>query len=354
MPAATAKAMNKIPGVKARFITHIKHVYQEGNEYGIYLNYPERLLRIKPVLLRKLVSLIFHKVIFECYRAIVMTKWLLWADVVHWTGDSAYKSNYDLWLLRCFRKKRFIEWVGSEMRVPEVTMKESPWYEEAFHNGYEYPTESKEASYALQEKFFRYGFTPVLVPEMQLFLKPGLFSKVYTTQYRVFERDRYPQAFFPEERKDKIVIVHAPSAKFAKGSNYIIPIVEELKQDYPIEFIMLHGVPRQEVIRTMQGCDIFIDQIVLGSYASAAIEAMSFGKPTVAYIMDSVYKQGIPYTCPIVNAHPDNLKEKLIGLLDDARLRSRIGRESRSYVEQFHDADKIALQLLDFYKESKE
>ena len=97
---------------------------------------------------------------------------------------------------------------------------------------------------------------------------------------------------------------------------------------------------------------IFIDQIILGSYAAAAIEAMSMGKPTVAYIMPSVFKKGVSESCPIVNANPDNLKAVLIDLINNPQLRNEIGRKSRKFVEEFHDSDKLAIQLLDIYRNS--
>jgi glycosyltransferase involved in cell wall biosynthesis len=270
--------------------------------------------------------------------------------VIHWSWNSTSKYDLDLRLVKFFKKKRFIEWVGSEMRIPEITMLESKWYKEIFNNGYEYSnTESREASYHLQEKFAKYGFVPVLVPEMHLFLKPGLFKTVFTTQYRIFQKDKFPEVFYPDPANDKIVIVHSPSAKFAKGSGYIITVVEKLKTRHNIEFILLNNVPHPVVLETMKRCDIFIDQIILGSYAAAAIEAMSLGKPTVAYIMPSVYNKGIPADCPIVNANPDTLEQKLTELITDPELRYNTGIRSRRYVEEVHNADTLALQLLEIY-----
>jgi len=236
------------------------------------------------------------------------------------------------------------------MRVPEVTMSESKWYKEIFNNGYEYSEiESKKRSYQLQEKFAHYDFIPILVPEMHLFLKPGLFNRTFLIQYRIFQEDKFPEVFYPKLSNDKIIIVHSPSAKCGKGSNYIISVVEELKKKYPIEFILLHNVSRATVLNTMKSCDIFIDQIIVGSYAAAAIEAMSLGKPAIAYIMPGVFKSGTPEYCPIINANPDNLKVKLEELIKEPQLRQDIGKKSRKYVEEIHDVNKIALQLLEIY-----
>lgn len=350
MPAITAAAMNRIPGITAKYITTYRHKYLQDNPAMINLAFslPYRSFRENP--LKNILYIIGNNLWHKPYKLIQLCRWIMWADVVHWSWDNTLSYNIDLRLVKFFRKKRFIEWVGSEMRIPEITMLESKWYKEIFNNGYEYShMESKEGSYRLQEKFAKYGFVPILVPEMHLFLQPGLFNTVFTTQYRIFQKDKFPEVFFPERGKDKLIIVHSPSAKFAKGSRFIIQAIEKLKTRYNIEFILLNNVPHAEVLETMKRCDIFIDQIILGSYAAAAIEAMSLGKPTLAYIMPGVYRNGTPADCPVVNVNPDNLEEKLTALINDPELRYNIGVKSRRFVEEVHNADKIALQLLDIY-----
>lgn len=350
MPAITADALNKIPGITARYISTRKHKYLQDNDAMIDLTFefPYKSFRENP--LKHFLYLIGNKLVLKLYKFLKLCRWIMWADVVHWNWDSTNKFSLDLMFAKLLKKRRFIEWVGSEMRIPEITMAESKWYKEAFNNGYEYSSiESRESSFRLQEKFAKYGFVPILVPEMHLFLKSSLFKTVFLTQYRIFQKNKFPTPFYPDPAKNKIVIVHSPSAKYAKGSNFIIPVIEKLKEKYNIEFILLHNVPRTEVIETMKRCDIFIDQIILGSYAAAAIEAMSLGKPTLAYIMPGVYKKGIPESCPIINVNPETLQEKLKELIEDPMLRFQVGVKSRLFAEEVHNADKLALQLLEIY-----
>ena len=354
MPAITADAMNKIPGVTAKYISTYRHKYLQESSAKIDLTFKliYKTFRENPA--KNILYILCANLFYKPYKLIKLCRWIMWADVVHWSWDSTIKYNLDLKIVKLLKKKRFIEWVGSEMRVPEITMLESKWYREVFNNGYEYSAmESKRNSFHLQEKFAKYGFVPILVPEMQMFLKPGLFPTVYTTQYRIFQKDKFPKAFFPKPDNDKIVIVHSPSAKVAKGSHYIIAIIEKLKVKYNIEFRLLHDIPQSSAIEIIKDCDIFIDQIILGSYAGAAIEAMSLGKPTLAYIMPGVFEKGTPKNCPIVNTNPDTLEDKLLLLIKDPMLRHKIGVESRQYVEQIHNADTLALQLLKIYENEK-
>ena len=81
----------------------------------------------------------------------------------------------------------------------------------------------------------------------------------------------------------------------------------------------------------------------------AALEAMSFGKPVVCYIMPQIFENGLSQECPIVNANPDTLEEVLIKLITSPSLRNEIGKKSRTFVEQNHDVELLSDQLLSLY-----
>lgn len=179
-----------------------------------------------------------------------------------------------------------------------------------------------------------------------------MFPTIHPIFYRCFEKERYLISEIKPTSSTKIRILHSPSAKFAKGSNYILPVIDELSKLYQIEFVIQNKVPRHEVLKAMQECDIYIDQIVLGSYASAAIEAMAFGKPVIAYIMPRVFEKGIPTDCPIINANPSNLKDKLIESIENKEFRDLKGKEGRIYVEKFHDAEIESRKLITIYNYS--
>jgi glycosyltransferase involved in cell wall biosynthesis len=76
----------------------------------------------------------------------------------------------------------------------------------------------------------------------------------------------------------------------------------------------------------------------------AAMEAMSFGKPVMCYLLPQVFEAGLPQECPIVNTNPVNLKEQLIKLINNPKLRESIGMAGRAYVEKYHDAEIISTQ----------
>lgn len=336
MPAITATVMNRIPGVSARGLFLSKGIYNSDRGFLSY----EKESRKNPI----------RWAYSRVHKMSSFARLVAWSDIIHWTWDNPSKYELDLKYVRALNKPGVVEWVGSDIRVPEITSMESPWYQHAYDHGYEYrDIENKEKSYRIQEKFHKYSIEPILVPEMQLFLKPGLFSVVHNTQYRIITSEFMPQ--YPDVDNKVPVIVHAPSKMIAKGSNYIIEVIESIRKDIPLEFKLLTNVSHQEVLQTVRNADIFIDQVILGSYATAAIEAMCYGKPVLAYIMPRVFEKGLPIDCPIVNVTPVNIKEKLIPLILDAQLRNEIGQKSRQYVERVHDAVVIANELLEIYKD---
>jgi glycosyltransferase involved in cell wall biosynthesis len=331
------EALNRITGVEAKGLFVGKHKYQyEGKNCQF----------IELGLKNQLLNAILNRVITFFY----FLKLIFWADSVYYVWNSFLPFGIDLKIVSLLKKNALIEWVGSEIRNPEVVKKLSPYIEQAYQNGYEYTAlESSKKSYRLQKTFSCSGFYPMIVPEMSLFVFNELFAKTFSVHYRMNIANFVPN--YPSNTKP--IIIHAPTAPIAKGSNIIIPVIEELKKEYDFEFVLLHGVSREKVLQSVQNCDIFLDQIIAGSYGMASCEAMAFGKPVMCYIMPAVFENGLPLECPIVNTNPDNLKEQLIRLITNPQLRYEIGVKSRAYAEKYHDADKIALDIVNVFEEIK-
>lgn len=335
MPSITAEAMNQLNGITAICITVGQNKYTSNFTNTINLEVNN--------------SNFFLKVYSKIKVTYFLIKYIYWADVIHWTCGSILPYNFDLFLIRLLNKKAFIEWVGSDIRIPEYLMKINTTYKDVFNNGYEYSkTENLITSFKVQESFRKYNFKPILVPEMKYYLKEGLFNKVYDTQYRINSNKILP-TYTRLVKSSKLKIVHAPSARIAKGSDIILIIIEKLKTVYDFEYLELNNMTHEDVLNNIKDADIFIDQIVLGSYAMAAMEAMSFGKPVISYIIPFYYEMGIPKDCPIINANRDNLYIELEKLITSDKLRLSIGKQSRLYIEKYHDSRILSNKLLAIY-----
>jgi glycosyltransferase involved in cell wall biosynthesis len=147
----------------------------------------------------------------------------------------------------------------------------------------------------------------------------------------------------------KIRIIHSPSDRLLKGTYYIEQAVHKLKKlGYNIELILLENIPNTQVKEFMKEADIAIDQLNVGWYGVFGIEAMSMGIPTCSYIKSDLEEYA--KKCPIINVNSKNLIEKLQMLIEDGKLREKIGKMSRRFAESHHDYIKNAKKIINLYK----
>jgi hypothetical protein len=160
--------------------------------------------------------------------------------------------------------------------------------------------------------------------------------------------DLRPFTPVPPSDRERPIVLHAPSNRAKKGTEHVIAACAEL----PVELDLIEGVPHDEARERYARADIVVDQLNAGWHGIFALEAMALGKPVVTYLKPDVVAQAehaYGVRVPIVPATADTLVEALRPLVADPGLRRRIGAESRAYVEQVHDIDRIADRLLDLY-----
>jgi hypothetical protein len=285
----------------------------------------------------------------QIIKGYYFVKWILWADVIHWYFSSKMLPfGLDLKLIKVLNKPAVVEWLGSDIRIPEIEFADNPYYRKVFKNGYEYQTESYHRSRETQRRFVRAGFLPLTIPCMIQYLQKDLCPQFCKVGQRIMLTHLTP--CYPNPEKRNPLVVHAPSAPVAKGTPAVLIAIEQLKKKYDFEFVLIQGMPRKKALEIVQAADIYLDQFIIGYYGMAAIEAMAFGKPVLCYLKPSLIHE-VPPDLPIINANPDNLAEILEPLLQDGKLRQEIGERSRIYVEKYHDAVKWAYMLLDIYRE---
>lgn len=144
------------------------------------------------------------------------------------------------------------------------------------------------------------------------------------------------------------IVLHAPSSRRRKGTEHVIAACEQL----PVELEIIEGLHHDDARRRYERADIVVDQLNAGWYGLFAVEAMALGKPVVTFLHDEAVartEEAFQTKVPLVSATAETLVDTLRPLVEDADHRRRIGADSRVYVEQIHDADKIADRLLDIY-----
>lgn len=150
-------------------------------------------------------------------------------------------------------------------------------------------------------------------------------------------------------RVDPLRIVHAPSDREKKGTRHVIGAVERLaRAGYPVELMMLEGVPHDEVPRFCGRADIGVDQLLIGAYGTAAVEMMATGLPVVCRIRDDL-RSHYPADLPIVSAGPHDVFEALESLIRDPDRRVELGRRGVAYVRREHEMHTVASRVLAGY-----
>jgi glycosyltransferase involved in cell wall biosynthesis len=299
---------------------------------------------IEPVSRRKV-----YRWIWRSFRWLYnYLKWVAWADVIHWYfGTPVLPWGLDLKYIKALGKPGVVEWLGSDIRIPEIEFEDNPYYKAAFYSGYEYQFESLQRSRQIQKKFAEAGFASIVPVCMLRYVQADICPRVYVVPQRIVLSDYNPA--YPDPAVTRPLIVHAPTAPIAKGTPAVLKAIERLKTKYNFEFRLIHGMSRNEALQVVQRADIFLDQFVVGDHGMAALEAMAFGKPVVCYIKPSMIDK-YPPDLPIINATQDNLADVLEPLLKDGELRHEIGKCSRAYVEKYHDAIRLAYRLVDIYQ----
>ncbi|MFD8466798.1 glycosyltransferase [Streptomyces cyaneofuscatus] len=150
------------------------------------------------------------------------------------------------------------------------------------------------------------------------------------------------------ERKRPIVL-HAPSKRWTKGTDRIMPALTELHDKGVIDFRLAEGIPWSEMRELVRSADLVLDQFTTGSYGTFAVEAMAAGKPVVGYISETV-RTATQGRLPIVNATPDTLRDVLGTLLADREGAAAIGRASVEFAHTYHDGTWTAQVLGGFLK----
>ena len=252
----------------------------------------------------------------------------------------------DLHVYKELGKKTVIHYVGSDIRMYSIASRINPYLALAEDDYFKYHfiTEHKVFHNLVQfstyvDMYFTVGneFKSVL-------------SSWYTRSYEYcqpLDVTRFTNDY--KKTDDRFLIVHAPSNSAIKGTKFIVEAINSLKEKYDFDFILVQNKTNAEAMEIYKKADLIIDQLILGWHGVFAVEAMALGKPVVCHICDYA-KEGYPEGLPIINGNPDNIKEVIEWALNNKKELNEIGRRGREYVEEHHDAKKIAASFLTEYE----
>jgi len=148
-------------------------------------------------------------------------------------------------------------------------------------------------------------------------------------------------------RRERLVIIHAPSNPLTKGSDYIQEVMDELyKEGLDFEFQLIQNLPNNELLPILSNADIVIDELYGDTIGMFSHEAMATGNLVLTHYPATFAK--IPPDCPAVNITRENLREQVRRAIVDIHWRSELSYRGRLFVEKHCNYIDIAKQMLDW------
>lgn len=168
----------------------------------------------------------------------------------------------------------------------------------------------------------------------------------------------YDPSELPERsnaHNEKVTIIHSPTNRQYKGTELIISVVEKIKKERKIEFLLMENVDRAKLLKIKAASDISIDQVggSMGGtgYGKAGIETIAMGLPTITN-MTKHYQEWLPENPFVVANNADELYNKLNELIDNAGLRFELGEKGKTWVSKYHGYQGVNDQLKELYRKN--
>lgn len=308
----------------------VQHVLRKKNPFGYTC---DRCLNIDRSN-KKMLIFYFFKMLLEEIREIVTCR------VLHFHYGQSLFYNYDLPILKFFRKKIFMEFHGSDLRDPIMAYQINPF-------DIEPEMGLTERHRKLIHSACKYSTGIILHDDELIPYLPSNHPPIFVIPLK-FDPYKF-EPVWPSVETHTVRIVHAPTNRYLKGSDFIETAIEELSNVYNIEYLRVENMKQEQAFELYKKADIIIDQLRTGTYGVFAIEGMALGKPVITYVTDEM-KNSLPDSLPIISANSQNIKMQIEYLLRDANLRLKLGKEGRTYVETYHDYRINSRMLLNVYR----
>lgn len=247
-------------------------------------------------------------------KFIIFSKFVGKYDIYHFHVRTLLPKGMDSMLWKILRKRLILHHHGSELRFKG-------------------------------EKYICSKFADIILvstPDLLEWSPDGIWlpNPIDTKKYEFIE---------PNFQPHKLKILHAPSSRKTKGTEFVIQAIDKLKKDgYNIEFVLLENVSHEEVLKQIHLSDIIVDQLILGWYGMFSIEAMCMGKPVLCYIKKDLISKHCQ-NLPILNTSSEVVYENLAKLIESPEQRIELGIRGRKYIEEIHDSEVIAKKLIKIY-----
>ena len=228
-------------------------------------------------------------------------------DVLHYHDGTSYVpvlGYLDVRLARRLRRRRVIEFWGSDVRIPAVERARNPFYEPGPHEDGSAVERIKRWAELTD------GHVIAADHFADAYLEPSV-EHIHVVGQRVDVGRLQPH--YPDPTEDEPLVVHAPSNSAVKGTEHVRAAIESLeRRGRRFRYVELTGMRNAEVTSWLGRADLVVDQLRLGVHGVLAAEAMALGKPVLCRISPEL-RPTYPAGLPVIDADPITVE----AVLDD-------------------------------------
>ncbi|QKY71102.1 glycosyltransferase family 4 protein [Lentibacillus sp. CBA3610] len=266
---------------------------------------------------------------------------MLQYDIFHFHfGETFFADKSDLKMLKRAGKKMIVHHHGSEIRLKSAAQTNNPyvrikpeWTEAKINQNVNML--AKYSDHAIVQDY-----------ELESYIK-NTYKHVHVIPHTIDANQYTPH--YPSPKNTPPLVVHAPTSRHIKGTEFILNAVNELKHSgFSFQFQLIEGVSNAEAKNLLSRADIVIDQLLIGASGYISSEAMAHGKPVICYIRPDLVSK-YPRELPIVNANPDTITAVLKDLLQSQEKWKELGVKGRQYIENHHHAPIVADRYINIY-----
>ncbi|WP_243372108.1 glycosyltransferase [Microvirga solisilvae] len=264
----------------------------------------------------------------------------------YWHPNKFYfPALLDLLVLKAAGKRICFHFRGSEVRRASLFRAENKFHyvdedPERLFKKFREPSQDIYINYisAVADRVF------VTDPELQSYV-PG---SVIIPRY--FE---LPETFEARPLRDKNpVVLHAPSRRGVKGTEFVLSAVEQLRREgLKFEFRMVEGTSNAEILEAIADADILVDQLRIGWYGVLAVEGFALGRSVISYIRPDLVGAFGDRGMPVGNADPETLIGILREHIENPGLREANARAGREWFQKTHSTQAVIEPLLEHYQD---
>jgi hypothetical protein len=150
-------------------------------------------------------------------------------------------------------------------------------------------------------------------------------------------------------RRDRPVVVHAPSHRALKGTELIEPVLARMEADGLITYQRIEGVPAADVPALIRSADVVLDHFGIGNYGVLTCEAMATGRVSISHIHERV-RARLPVAIPTLEATPDTLADVLGRVLGEREWARSVAARGPAFVREWHDGSRSVSVLTPFLR----